>query len=262
MGWVGSRAVRSFVAACGAAAAVAVVAPATATAAVVPGELVQIDWLATNGGSKGISEFAFPVTVEEIGVTGPGQTFSVGQHFGFQNGQGGYVGIEIERPAADAPLVARTVFSYFGPDVQQAGCGPLVPGPGGMTCRGDFFDFVLGKTYSLKVEQMGSNYWQASVDDGAMRYPRALSGVQIWNELRRLTPLGYQSVGYYTPADSCSDVARASVRLGTPRAYATPVDYVGTPVLVAPRRPNLTCLGAVANDVVPVDGGVRVTVGR
>jgi hypothetical protein len=70
-------------------------------------------WLATNGGSKGISEFAFPVAIDEIGVTGPGQTLSVGQHFGFQNVQSGYIGLEIERPTADGPVVARTVFSYF-----------------------------------------------------------------------------------------------------------------------------------------------------
>ncbi|WP_337456555.1 hypothetical protein [Prescottella sp. D32] len=111
------------------AAAVAVATPATASAAVVPGELVQIDWLATNGGERGIFRFAFPVTIDEIGVTGPGQTLSVGQHFGFQNWQNGYIGLEIERPTADGPLVARTVFSYFGPDIQYAGCGPINPGP-------------------------------------------------------------------------------------------------------------------------------------
>ncbi|GAB2645180.1 hypothetical protein ABI214_11500 [Prescottella soli] len=262
MGWIGSRAARALVASAGAAAALAVAAPPAATAAVVPGELVQIDWLATNGGSKGVSEFAFPVTIDEIGVTGPGQTLSVGQHFGFQNWQSGYIGLEIERPTADGPLVARTVFSYFGPDIQSPGCGPVGPTTGGMTCRGDFFDFVLGKSYTLKVEQMGSNYWQASLDDGAMRYPRALSGVQITNELRRMMPVGYQSVGYYGSSGSCAEIPHARVRLGTPTAFATPIDYSGAAVLVGPRRPNLTCFGAVANDVVPVDGGVQVTLGR
>ncbi|WP_420879514.1 hypothetical protein [Rhodococcus sp. (in: high G+C Gram-positive bacteria)] len=260
MGWIGSRAVRSFAAAFGVGVAAVMAAPGTATAAVVPGEMVQIDWLATNGGTKGISEFAFPVTIDEIGVTGPGQTLSVGQHFTFQNWQGGYIGFEIQRPAADAPLVARTVFSYFGPDVQQAGCGPIHPAPGGMTCRGDFFDFTLGKTYTLRVEQMGSNYWQASVGDGTVQ--RWLNGVQIKDELRRMMPFGYQSVGYYGTSGSCGDVPRARVRVGTPTSYATPIDYTGAPVLVAPRRPNLTCFGAVANDVVAADGGVQVTVGR
>lgn len=262
MGWIGSRTARALVASVGAAAAVAVAAPTDATAAVVPGELVQIDWLATNGGERGIFEFAFPVTIDAIGVTGPGQTLSVGEHFNFQNGQNGYIGLEIERPAADAPVVARTVFSYFGPDIQNAGCGPVVPGTGGMTCRGDLFDFALGKTYTLRVEQMGSNYWQGSVDDGTMPYPRATSGVQIWNELRLLRPFGYQSVGYYGASDSCAEVPRAQVRLGTPTSVGPGSDFIGRPVLVAPRRPNLTCFGAVANDVVPVDGGIQVTVGR
>ncbi|PTR22187.1 hypothetical protein C8K36_11256 [Rhodococcus sp. OK519] len=260
MGWSGSGTVRVLMAAAAAAAAVVVAAPATATAAVVPGELVQIDWLATNAGTKGISEFAFPVTIDEIGVTGPGQTLSVGQHFNFQNWQGGYIGLEVQRPAADAPLIARTVFSYYGPDVQQAGCGPIFPGPGGTTCRSDFFDFALGKTYTLRVEQMGSNYWQAYVGDGSVQ--RWLSGVQIWNELRRMMPFGYQSVGFHGASGSCAEVPHARVRLGTPTAYSTPIDYTGTPVLVAPRRPNLTCFGGIVNDAAAIGGGVQVTVGR
>ena len=261
MGWIGSRTTRALMASVGAAAIVAVAAP-PASAAVVPGELAQIDWLATNGGERGIFEFAFPVTIDEIGVTGPGQSLSVGQHFNFRNGQNGYIGLEIERPTAGGPVAARTVFSYFGPDIQNAGCGPVVPGPGGMTCRGDFFDFALGKTYTLRVEQAGSNYWQGSVDDGSMAYPRVMTGVQIWNELRLLRPFGYQSVGYYGVSDSCADVPRARVRLGTPTSVGPGSDFTDRPVLVAPRRPNLTCFGAVANDVVPVDGGVQVTVGR
>ncbi|MGF7123088.1 hypothetical protein [Rhodococcus sp. AG1013] len=260
MGGIGSRTVRSLVALFGVAAAVVMASPATATAAVVPGELVQIDWLAANGGTKGVSEFAFPVTIDEIGVTGPGQTLSVGQHFGFQNWQGGYIGLEVQRPAIDAPLVARTVFSYYGPDVQHAGCGPIVPGPGGMTCRGEFFDFALGRTYTLRVEQMGSNYWHAYVGDGTMQ--RSISGVQITNELRRMMPFGHQSVGYYGPSGSCAEVPHARVRLGTPVSFSTPIDYTGEPVLVAPRRPNLTCLGGIVNDAVAVPGGVAVTVGR
>ncbi|BCN67013.1 hypothetical protein [Prescottella equi] len=262
MGWIGSRTGRSLVVAFGMAAAVAVATPATASAAVVPGELVQIDWLATNGGERGIFRFAFPVTIDEIGVTGPGQTLSVGQHFGFQNWQNGYIGLEIERPTADGPLVARTVFSYFGPDIQYAGCGPINPGPGGMTCRGELFDFVPGKTYTLRVEQMGSNYWQGAIDDGTTGYPRSLGGVQIWNELRLARPFGYQSVGYYGASGSCAEVPRARVRLGTPTSVGPGSGFTGKPVLVAPRRPNLTCFGAVANDVVAVPDGVSVTVGR
>lgn len=266
MGWIGSKTARSFAVAFGVAAAVAVATPATAStastasAAVVPGELVQVDWLATNGGAKGISEFAFPLTVDEIGVTAPGQPLSVGQHFRFQNWQNGYIGLEIERPSADGPLLARTVFSYFGSDVQQAGCGPIHPGPGGMTCRGEIFGFALGRTCTMRVEQTGSNYWQAYAEDGTTQ--RSLGGVQIWNELRRMMPFGHQPVGYYGPTGSCADVPRARVQVGTPTAYATPIDHTGAPVLVAPRRPNLTCFGAVANDVVAVPGGVSVTVGR
>ncbi|CAM2993001.1 DUF3472 domain-containing protein [Prescottella defluvii] len=260
MGWIGSRTARSLAVAFGVAAAVAVATPATASATVVPGELVQIDWLATNGGTKGISEFAFPLTIDEIGVTGPGQPLSVGQHFRYQNWQTGYIGLEIERPTADGPLVARTVLSYFGPDVQQAGCGPIFPGTGGMTCRGEIFDFALGRTYTMRVEQTGSNYWHAYAEDGTVQ--RSIGGVSIKNELRRMMPFGHQSVGYYGPAGSCAEVPYARVRLGTPMAYSTPVDHTGAPVLVAPRRPNLTCFGGIVNDAVAVPGGVAVTVGR
>ncbi|WFR72528.1 hypothetical protein P9209_00435 [Prescottella defluvii] len=112
------------------------------------------------------------------------------------------------------------------------------------------------------MEQMGSNYWQGSVDDGAMPYPRATSGVQITNELRRMMPFGYQSVGYYGPSGSCAEIPHARVRLGIPTAFATPIDYIGEPVVLAPRRPNLTCFGAMVNDAVPVAGGVQVTLGR
>ncbi len=35
-----------------------------------------------------------------------------------------------------------------------------------MTCRGEIFGFALGRTYTMRVEQTGSNYWQAYAEDG------------------------------------------------------------------------------------------------
>ncbi|MBM4509982.1 hypothetical protein GS421_17000 [Rhodococcus hoagii] len=34
-----------------------------------------------------------------------------------------------------------------------------------MTCRGEIFGFALGRTYTMRVEQTGSNYWQAYAED-------------------------------------------------------------------------------------------------
>ena len=191
-------------------------------------------WLAAKGSgpTSGFTSLEHSLTIESVAVNAP---YFWSHQFGFEGGDGGYIGLQSNGRRVNGTIGKTAVFSIFSSGIAglpAASCSVEQAGfdgynKSGTSCRIPF-EWSVGSTYNLKVAllaQDNSGSWWAGTINGQeiarIRVPRA------WHGLR---PSSIMWTEYFGPKpNTCKDIPYSRVRFSQPVANGTIRPVGGSP---------------------------------
>lgn len=196
----------------GAAAALLLLAPQTASASVGGGN-VSIGWSIAGTPSSGLTNITFPLTVNPATAHQSGIYFA--QQYDFAHAMG-YTGLQPrENSGSSERLSAR--FSTFteGASTSDPNCHTGADGGPGVTCAVDF-DAVYGHRYDIKVERTGTDTWTGTARDTVTGTSTHLGTYTLPAGSGNLQGSQGGFVEYYAGIPSCAEMPRSDGVFGGP----------------------------------------------
>ena len=236
-----------------AAAALTFAIPQQASAA---GGNVAIDWSIPGTPSSGLTNVAFPITVNPATAHESGLYFA--QEFGFKNSKEmGYTGLQ-PRPDSGGHERLHGVFSAFGAGISSSdsNCHAGADSGQGVSCSVDF-DGVYGHTYALKVARSGTDTWTGIVTDTVTKTSHHIGTYTMPANSGNLMGWYGGFVEYYLGVPTCSQLLRTDVVFGGP----TTTDGGGLTGTSTATKEYADCIGQADYHATQVGNGTHITRG-
>ncbi|MFI7344109.1 DUF3472 domain-containing protein [Streptomyces sp. NPDC050085] len=195
--------------------------PAPAAAAVTPGHMINAYTRVDGAPADGLTSISYHITINKQ-PDAKGYFFA--QAFYFKNGQVGYIGLQ---PRVNATEPNRAFFSVFGAGTtdSDANCNPGADGGEGTSCN-IAYDYVTGRQYRLKIQQLSARVWEGIVYDTVTGATQHIGTWTVSTAAGLLKPTGVAFVEHFLPVADCDSIAPASAYFSDPQGNGS--TYSGT----------------------------------
>jgi peptidoglycan hydrolase-like protein with peptidoglycan-binding domain len=168
--------------------AVAMVAAAPAASAAVRPNGTYSNW---NWPASSTGYYNFDLNLTVLNNTS-GSHYFWSHQFRFKGGDGGYLGLQVGSSPNNTKIALFSIWGANGAEGPR--CGTFVEGTPGWTCRLDPYNWVLGRSYRLRIWAAGADslgeWWGAWVRDsatgvdsyvGRIRVPTSWGWLDSWS---------------------------------------------------------------------------------
>ena len=176
---------------------------------------VLISWTLPGVPSAGVTNIAFPITVEPSTVHNDGTYFA--DQFNFTNAKDvGYTGLQ-PRPDVNGHERLHAAFSSFiaGTASSDTNCSNGADGGAGVSCATEF-DGTYGHTYDMVVALTGPDTWTGTAVDTVSELRHHVGTYTLPTGSGNLAGSQVGFVEYYLGVPSCNQMPQVNVIFGGP----------------------------------------------